>query len=83
MNGIVYRQGHRSPSKYDNNLYKIIFTSVKTKGNVNVNGKEILKNVMTKTPLLEVWVDLNNNKITQILEIPEDYKYKGIPVTVY
>jgi len=83
MNGIVYRQGHRSQSNYDNNLYKIIFTSVETRGNVTVTGKEILTNVMTRNPLLEVWVDLRENVVTQILEIPENYKYKGIPVAVF
>ena len=83
MNGIVYRQGHRSPSSHNNFLYKIIFTSVETRGNENVTGKEILANVMTRSPLLEVWVDLRENMVTQILEIPEEYKYKGIPVAVY
>lgn len=83
MNGVEYRAGHRSPSNYDDSLYKIIFTEAKIRGNKNVVGKEILTNVLTREPLIEVWVDLRDKKVIQVLEIPDDYKYQGIPVAVY
>lgn len=63
MNGIEYRAGHRSPSNYDDSLYKIIFTEAEIKGNKNVTGKEILTNVLTREPLIEVWVDLGDQKV--------------------
>jgi len=83
MNGVVYRAGHLSPSDYDDTLYKIIFTSAEIRGDRNVAGKEILTNVLEREPLVEVWVDLSERSVIQILDIPEVYKYQNIPVAVF
>lgn len=83
MNGITYRSGHASPKDYDQTQYKIIFTKAILRDSADVSGKEILTQVLEREPLLEVWVDLEKHTVTQILEIPEDYKYHGIPVAIY
>jgi len=83
MNGVRYREGHRSPSDYDDAIYKTIFTIVEIRGNSEAIGKDILTSVVSRTPLLEVWVDLNEQIVVQTLDIPVDYKYKGLPVAVY
>ena len=81
MNGVEYTRGHSSAAGYDNTQYKVIFTAVEVRG--DEKGKDILTGVSEREPLCEVWVDLNTRTVTQVLEIPEDYKYKGIPVAVY
>lgn len=83
MNGVEYRAGHRSPSGYDDSLYKLIFTMAEIRGEKNVIGKDILTNVLKREPLIEVWIDLREQKVIQVLDIPDDYKYRGIPVAVY
>lgn len=83
MNGITYRSGHASPKDYDQTQYKIILTRAILRDNVDAAGKEILTQVLEREPLLEVWVDLEKHTVTQILEIPENYKYRGIPVAIY
>jgi hypothetical protein len=80
MNGLEYTRGHSSTAGYDDTLYKVIFTEVQCG---DAAGKDILTNVSEREPLAEVWVDLKAQSVTQILEIPEDYKYRGIPVAVY
>lgn len=44
---------------------------------------EILTEILEREPLLEVWVDLEQQTVTQVFNIPEDYKYRNIPVAVY
>lgn len=84
MNGIEYRSGHASPNDYDQTQYKIILTkAILRDNNSNVNGTSILTEILEREPLLEVWVDLEQHTVTQILDIPENYKYRGIPVAVF
>jgi hypothetical protein len=79
MNGSA--NGHVQPASYDNTQYKVIFTAVDCWG--AAAGKDILQNVRLRQPILEVWVDLNTQTVTQVLDVPEDYMYQGIPVAVY
>lgn len=83
MNGVEYRAGHRSPSDYDNTLYKVIFTKAELRGDGDIAGKEILTNVLKREPIIEVWIDLTEQKVVQILEIPATYQYQGIPVAIF
>ena len=82
MNGIEYRSGHASPKDYDQTQYKIILTKASLR-NPNAAGKEILTEILEREPLLEVWVDLEQQTVTQVFNIPENYKYRNIPVAVY
>jgi protein-S-isoprenylcysteine O-methyltransferase Ste14 len=46
-------------------------------------GKQIIKNTRTITPVLEVWLDLSLNKVTDIKEPPVTSRYENVPVPVY
>jgi hypothetical protein len=83
MNGIQYRAGHLSPSNYDRTKYKIIFTIAQLRGDKESTGKSILTSAVECKPLAEVWVDLEAQAVEQILDIPTDYKYRGVPVAIY
>ena len=65
------------------NLYKIIFTQVELKGNQNAEGKEILLNVVKRTPIMEVWVDVFQAKVMEIKDPPEVIQYENVPVPVF
>jgi protein-S-isoprenylcysteine O-methyltransferase Ste14 len=76
-------RGHYSPADYDRNRYKIIFTQVKLRTNPDSEGKDILLNASQRTPIVEVWVDLAQNTVTEIKNPPTVIKYENIPVPVY
>ena len=46
-------------------------------------GKEILTSVYLREPVAEVWINLSTNTVISVLEMPEEIKYEGIPVSVY
>ncbi len=77
------RIGHWVPSDYNKDYYKIIFTKAEIRGGREVSGKDILLNVYRREPLIEVWVDINKNKIIKIMEMPEEIMYDNIPVAIY
>ncbi len=81
MNGIADHRAHWSPDAYGNTRYKVIFTAVRCGG--NPAGRDILTSAQEREPLAEVWVDLTVRRVVRILEIPENYMYRGIPVPVY
>lgn len=83
MNGVTSGNGHSSPSNYNRNVYKIIFTRAEIRANQPVTGKKILTTVQKREPIIEVWVDISNQKVVQILEMPEHIMYQGVPVAVY
>lgn len=83
MNGIRYRAGHLSPANYDKSKYKVIFTIAQIRRDMEVTEKQILTNVLERKPLAEVWVDIERQTVERILNIPTDYKYRGIPVAIY
>lgn len=83
MNGVDHRQGHKSPSDYNRNIYKIIFTQAKIRSDKAVIGKDIITNVSERIPLIEVWVNVEENKVIKIEEITKDIMYKNTPVAIY
>lgn len=84
MNGIEYRSGHASPDNYDQTQYKIILTkAILRDSNSDASGTAIFTEILEREPLLEVWVDLKKHTVTQIFDIPENYKYRGIPVAIF
>ena len=82
MNEIGGGRGHHSPRNYDDNLYKIIITRAITR-NDGVPIDNLLTNVHTREPIIEIWVDLAEQSITQILAMPEYIRYAGIPVAIF
>ncbi len=83
MNVVEGATGHYSPADYDNKLYKIIFTRAHLITGQQVEGKEIILNTARRTPVVEVWVDLSQQKVTAIKNPPESVKYENIPVPLY
>lgn len=83
MNGVRYRAGHKSPRDYDPNLYKIIFTEAVMRTSDPCEGEEILTNTSKREGIAEVWVDLSEQKVTQLLELPESTRYENVPVALY
>ena len=83
MNNIQRGRGHRSPSNYDRNLYKVIFTKAYMRSGVRAEGRNILLSVYLREPIVEVWIDLSLQTVIKILDMPEEIMYKGIPVAVY
>lgn len=83
MNGIEYQSGHSSPNDFDQTQYKIILTKAILRDSSETGGKVILSNILEREPLVEILVDLEQHTVTQILGIPENYKYRGIPVAVF
>ena len=83
MNKVEHKGGHYSPGAYDRDLYKIILTKAYLRDGVTATGKEILTSVYMREPLVEVWVNLSNQSVVKILDIPEEIMFKGIPVSIF
>lgn len=83
MNGIQRGKGHKSSTNYDPNLFKAIFTKAVIRDGTSAEGKDILKYVYLREPIIEVWVDLTSQTITKILDMPEEIMYEGVPVAIY
>ncbi|MDR2870149.1 MAG: isoprenylcysteine carboxylmethyltransferase family protein [Deferribacteraceae bacterium] len=81
MNDGAVEGGHVQPADYDHSKYKVIFTAVDCWN--DASGKDILLSVKLRQPLAELWVDLDKQAVTKVLDIPEGYMYQGIPVAVY
>lgn len=83
MNGLVYGSGHKSPDDYDHTQYKIIFTEAILKDSSSTSVKDFLTSLRIRYGIVEVWVDLESNKVTKVLPMPENIKYAGIPEALY
>ncbi len=83
MNGLELKQGHRSPSDYDTNLFKIIITKAVTRNNDIVAVENLLENLYAREAIVEIWIDLSEQTVTKILDMPENIRYEGVPVSVY
>ena len=83
MNGVEYTRGHASPKDFNHNLYKIIFTKAVIRNGAEAEGRGILKSVYLREPIVEVWVDLSAHAVVKVLDLPENIKYRGVPVAVY
>jgi protein-S-isoprenylcysteine O-methyltransferase Ste14 len=78
-------EGHQYPADYNKNLYKVVFTHATMRGNIDAQGKDILLNTDAdlRSPVVEVCVDLAQNKVVSISNPPAHIKYEGVPVPVY
>jgi protein-S-isoprenylcysteine O-methyltransferase Ste14 len=75
--------GHHYPADYDETLYRIVFTRAELRAGQQAEGRDILLNAQARTPVVEVVVDLAQNKVIGI-ELPgETIKYEDVPVPVY
>lgn len=83
MNGVELRKGHFSPKDYDRNLYKVIFTIAEIRSGTSAEGQELLNAAILREPVVEVWVDMSLGKVTAVMDMPENVRYQGVPVSVY
>jgi len=83
MNGVERGRGHASPRNYDPNYFKVIITRVNLRESDAVLVSNLLTNVHNLEAIVEVWVNISEQRVTQILDIPEDIKYEGIPVAIF
>ena len=82
MNNLVRGQGHASPRNFDPNYFKIIITRVNLRNSDDVQVSNLLNNVHTLDAVIEVWIDISEQRVTQILDIPDGI-YDGIPVAIF
>lgn len=83
MNGLEYRQGHKSSNDYDKALYKLIITEATVQDNKLTDGKEILTTLVSFDPLVEVWINIDTDEVIKVLSMPDEIKYQGIPEAIY
>jgi protein-S-isoprenylcysteine O-methyltransferase Ste14 len=83
MNEVKGASGHEMPKNYDPDLWKIIFTQALIQPGKHPEGRNILMYTKKRIPLVEVWVDLKANKVTQIKDVPKTTKFGDIPLPLY
>jgi hypothetical protein len=83
MQSVAGARGHYAPAEYDRNLYKIVFTRIDLRGDPNVQGKDLLRNVAKRMPVVEVRVDLAQQQVVRIDNPPGHINYENIPVAIY
>ena len=83
MNLFESGRAHYSPRNYDANLYKVIITRISLRNNNNIPTARMLTNIHTREGIVEIWIDLSEQRITQILDMPDNIRYDGIPVAIY
>jgi protein-S-isoprenylcysteine O-methyltransferase Ste14 len=74
---------HESPGSKDQSRYKIIVTKAEFGAGEPANGLDILRRAIHKTPVLEVWIDRNNQSVEKILGPPSIDIYFGMPVPIF
>jgi hypothetical protein len=72
---------HFQPSGYNRNLYKIIFNKAELRP--NYQGKSFLTQIVSRTPLVEVLVDISSQKVIGIKNPPSSVMYDDIPEAIY
>ncbi len=73
----------QSSNDYNKNFYKIIFTKANLRTDQNFEGKELLVNTINITPIVEVWLNVSQQKVVDIKQPPETIMYENVPVPVY
>lgn len=70
---------HFMPKEYNGSIGKIVFTKVKN----NYKGKDLFAHSSKRIPVMEVFVDVKNNKVIKIIEPCRNNNYAGIPMPVF
>jgi protein-S-isoprenylcysteine O-methyltransferase Ste14 len=83
MNPVSDAGCHSTSSGFKKSIYKIVFTKAHLLVNRDFQGKDIILHTAMKTPVVEVWVDLETKKVVAIKNPPQKINYQNIPVPVY
>jgi hypothetical protein len=68
---------------YSGSTFKIIFTKAEIRNNRSVEGKLILLNTLKRAPLLEVRIDIVQNRIIEIADPSTEMNYGNIPMPIF
>jgi protein-S-isoprenylcysteine O-methyltransferase Ste14 len=74
---------HGYPEDKIIDLYKVVFTKAIQRNNNDSFGKEIMHHTVARIPLMEVIIDLPNNKVLQVNGPVENRKLEGVPLPLY
>lgn len=74
---------HEMPGSKDQNRFKIIFTTAHFGPASPAAGLDILRNAINKSPILEVWIHRESQRVEKILDPSADEFYDGMPVPVF
>lgn len=74
---------HILSKEYDTNSQAILFTRAIFDDGDDKNGTEILASAISVEPVIEVWINLKEKKVTKILPPIKVTRYKNIPVPVF
>jgi len=75
--------GHVSPAEYDRNQYKVMVTVAELRTGHLVTGLDLLRHTARRIPVVGVWVDLAEGKVTRMQEPPKQFLYEGVPVSLF
>ncbi len=73
--------GHYTPVNYNKTTYKILFTKVTL--SENADGKDIILKTLGRIPILEIEIDLQKQKVTQIKKTPNSTMWGNIPTPIF
>jgi len=76
-------EGHYNPEDYDKNSYKILINKADIKNDEDVEGKELILQTVKRTPLIEVKVDLAQNKVIAIENPATTVRWGDIPTPLF
>jgi len=83
MHPLPGQRGHAHPAGYSPTQYRLVFTRASLPPWTQPVGRDILRHVQARTPLLEVVVDLEQGRVVSLQAPIETPPYAGIPVPVY
>jgi hypothetical protein len=72
---------HYQPISNDRNLYKILFNEAVLRP--TYQGKPFLTQIIKRTPVVEVTVDISKQKVISIKNPPSSIMYDNIPEAIY
>ena len=75
--------GHSEPKNWDKTKYKVILTKAVFGGSGLPDGGNVLGHMVNKQPLIEVWVDLTQNKVIKCFSPPKVPYYGNRQVPIF
>lgn len=77
-------RGHDTPGNYNKNLFKVLFMQAVLKSKtINAEQNKIILNTIKRKPVIEVEVELNQNRVVQIENPPETVMWGNIPTPLF
>jgi hypothetical protein len=74
--------GHRAPENYDRRRHKVTLNIAVLRGNLDVQGLDILRQAIRTEPVAEAWIDAEG-RVSRVLGPPKKTFYGTLPVPVF